>query len=235
MTWMLEQGEWRATAEGDGRTGFHLSSLYSPVGWFSWTDAAAMYEQAQRAPDLMKGLINTVLGLPFEEEAEASEWQRLDDRRENYKIGAVPMPGLFLTAGIDVQKDRLEVEVFAWGGDKESWSVDYSVLDGDTARPEIWDRLDELLRRDWKHESGHRLQIRVMCVDAGLCDPGCLWLGAATSAGELGTNRRSRSAAAHGCGDQGQRSRYRAAAFGVESRCRRQTPRSPCVVAGHDA
>ena len=48
---------------GDGRTaGFHLSSLYSPVGWFSWADAAEMYEQAQKTPDLMKGFVNTVLG-----------------------------------------------------------------------------------------------------------------------------------------------------------------------------
>jgi hypothetical protein len=56
-TWMLEHGAWQPTAPGDGRTaGFHLSSLYSPVGWFSWADAAEMYEQAKKAPDLMKGL-----------------------------------------------------------------------------------------------------------------------------------------------------------------------------------
>ena len=74
-------------------------SLYSPVGWFSWADAAEMYEQAQKAPDLMKGFVNTVLGLTFEEEAEAPEWQRLYERRETYRIGLVPEQGLFLTAG----------------------------------------------------------------------------------------------------------------------------------------
>src|ERR671915_600374 len=115
-TWMLEHGEWRPTADGGGRTaGFHLSSLYSPVGWFSWADAAEMYEQAQKTPDLMKGFVNTVLGLPFEEEAEAPEWQRLYERRESYRVGIVPEGGLFLTAGVDVQKDRIEVEVVAWG------------------------------------------------------------------------------------------------------------------------
>ena len=167
-TWMLEHGEWRPTAPGDGRTaGFHLSSLYSPVGWFSWADAAEMYEQARKAPDLMKGFVNTVLGLPFEEEAEAPEWQRLYERRETYRIGLVPDPGLFLTAGVDVQKDRLEVEVVAWGRGKESWSVDYRVVEGDTARAEVWARLDALLDKDWPHASGHTLPIRVMCVDAG--------------------------------------------------------------------
>jgi phage terminase large subunit GpA-like protein len=167
-TWMLEQGEGRATAPGDGRTaGFHLSSLYSPVGWFSWADAAEMYEQARKTPDLMKGFVNTVLGLPFEEEAEAPEWQRLYERRESCRIGIVPERGLFLTAGVDVQMDRIEVEVVAWGRSKESWSVDYRVIEGDTARTEVWAKLDVVLAEDWRHASGHTLPIRVMCVDAG--------------------------------------------------------------------
>jgi phage terminase large subunit GpA-like protein len=137
-TWMLERGEWRPTAPGDGRTaGFHLSSLYSPVGWFSWADAAEMYEQAQNTPDLMKGLVNTVLGLPFEEEAEAPDWQRLYERRESYRIGVVPEPGLFLTAGVDVQKDRIEVEVVA-GAKKEQWEK----LDGDSNSTCSRDALD---------------------------------------------------------------------------------------------
>jgi hypothetical protein len=58
-------------AAGDGRNaGFHLSSLYSAVGWLSWADAAEVYDPTVKAPDLMKGFVNTVLGLPFEEEAE---------------------------------------------------------------------------------------------------------------------------------------------------------------------
>jgi phage terminase large subunit GpA-like protein len=167
-TWMLEHGEWRPTASGDLRTaGFHLSSLYSPVGWFSWADAAEMYEQAKKTPELMKGFVNTVLGLPFEDEAEAPEWQRLYERRETYRIGIVPDPGLFLTAGVDVQKDRIEVEVVAWGRGKESWSVDYRVIEGDTARSDVWQKLDDVLARGWPHASGHTLPIRVMCVDAG--------------------------------------------------------------------
>ncbi len=167
-TWMLEHGKWRPTAQGDGRTaGFHLSSLYSPVGWFGWADAAETYEQAQKTPDLMKGFVNTVLGLPFEEEAEAPEWQRLYERRGTYRIGVVPEGGLFLTAGVDVQKDRIEVEVVAWGRGKESWSVDYRVMEGDTARAEVWAKLDAVLAKDWPHASGQTLPIGVMCVDAG--------------------------------------------------------------------
>ncbi|OSM04155.1 phage terminase large subunit family protein [Magnetofaba australis] len=168
-THMLENGEWVATAEAESRqtVGFHLNSLYSPVGWFSWADAVEMYEQAQKNPDLMKGFVNTVLGEPFEEAFEAPDWTRLYDRRETYRIGEVPDGGLFLTAGVDVQKDRLECEVMAWGREKRSWSIDYFVLDGDTARPEVWGQLDRVLAKDWKHACGQRLPIRVMCVDSG--------------------------------------------------------------------
>lgn len=138
-TAMLAKGEWRATNESqDGTIGYHLSSLYSPIGWFSWGDAAAMFEDAKRNPDLMKGFVNTVLGEPYEESSEAPEWQRIYERRDVYAQGVVPRGGLFLTAGVDVQKDRLECEVVAWGRNKESWSVDYIVLDGDTARPDVW-------------------------------------------------------------------------------------------------
>jgi phage terminase large subunit GpA-like protein len=57
--------------------------------------------------------------------------------------------------------------VVAWGRGKESWSVDYHVIEGDTARSEVRAKLDELLAKDWPYASGRTLPIRVMCVDAG--------------------------------------------------------------------
>ena len=181
----------------------------------------------------MKGFVNTVLGLPFEEEAEAPEWQRLYERRESYRIGIVPERGLFLTAGVDVQKDRIEVEVVAWGRGKESWSVDYRVIEGDTARPEVWAKLDAVLARDWPHAS------RPDAADPGdvrrrrLCHPGRLRLGAAAPAGELGPGRRRGAAAAHGGGGQGPRPGHGAAALGLPGRCRRQAPRAAGLVGRH--
>ncbi len=165
---MLACGEWRPTVPGAHKTaGFHLSSLYSPVGWYSWGDAAESFEAAKKNHDLMKGFVNTVLGLPYEEEADAPEWQRLYDRREPYPIGTVPWGGVFLSAGADVQKDRIEIEVVAWGRSRENWSVDYLVLDGDTARPEVWKLLDQALAKDWPHAGGQLMPIRVLCIDSG--------------------------------------------------------------------
>ena len=113
-TAMLQAGEWRATAEGadPGTIGFHLSALYSPVGWFSWADIARMWEAAQATDEAKRSFKNGVLGLTWIETGEAPDWQRLYERREAWQIGTVPSGALFLTAGADVQKDRIEVDVW---------------------------------------------------------------------------------------------------------------------------
>jgi phage terminase large subunit GpA-like protein len=165
---MLARGEWRAGAKGDGRTaGFHISSLYSPVGWFSWGDAAKQFEQAQKNPALLQVFVNTVLGETWTLLGEAPDWQKLYDRREDYKVGLVPRGGLFLTAGADVQKDRIEVEIAAWGRGKESWSVDYRVFEGDTSRAAVWEKLTGLLNESFTTESGLELPIMQLAVDSG--------------------------------------------------------------------
>ena len=168
-TEMLSKGTWRPTAKGKPRVaGFHINALYSPIGWYSWADAAAEYLKACKNPDLMVTFRTHVEGLPYEEPYEAPDWQKLYDRREAYAIGTVPRGALLLTAGADVQKDRIEVEIVGWGRGKESWSVDYRVLDGDTSRPEVWTQLNALLATEWPVAgSTATLPIRVLCVDAG--------------------------------------------------------------------
>ncbi len=166
--WMLPRGEWRPSSAGDGKTaGFHLPSHYSPVGWFSFADAATMFEKAQNNPTLLQVFVNTVLGETWTQMAEAPDWQRLYDRRESYKIGIVPVGGLFLTAGVDVQRDRIEVQMVAWGRGKQSWLVDHVVLDGDTSRTEVWRGLTDLLNTTYRHECGTELAITRMAVDSG--------------------------------------------------------------------
>ena len=166
--WMLPRGQWRAAAAGDGRTvGFHLSSLYSPVGWFAWSDAAKYFEQAQKNSSLLQVFINTVLGETWTLLGEAPDWQKLYDHREAYKIGTIPHGGLFLVAGADVQKDRIEVEVVAYGRGKESWSVDYRVFEGDTSRTAVWEKLSTLLSETYPAASGIELPILQLAVDSG--------------------------------------------------------------------
>lgn len=147
--------------------GFHISSLYSPFGWFSWTDAAEMFEDGRKDPASLMVFVNEVLGETWREKGEAPEWEQLYRRRETYKIGAVPAGGLILTAGVDVQKDRLECELVAWGRNRESWSIDYIVIPGNVTTAEPWESLEEVLHRTYPHASGLRLPVRMMAVDSG--------------------------------------------------------------------
>ncbi|MFN4342887.1 MAG: phage terminase large subunit family protein [Azonexus sp.] len=172
-TWMLEHGEWRAMAPGNaGKTvGFHLSSLYSPVGWRSWREIAAAWETAvskeSGSAAAIKTFKNTELGETWVEEGEAPNWQRLVERREAYRIGSVPAGGLLLVAGADVQKDRIEVSIWAFGRGKESWLVEHRVLMGDTARDGVWKALSAMLSESWTHESGVQLPLVRLALDTG--------------------------------------------------------------------
>ena len=168
-TAMLAAGEWRATAQAaDPHTvGFHVSALYSPVGWLSWEQIARMWEAAQGNDALLKAFKNTVLGETWQERGEAPDWRRLYEREKEHRLGCIPAGGLVLTAGADVQHDRIEVDVWAWGRGLESWLVDHVVLEGDTSSQSVWDDLTDLIGREWPHESGAVMRIAKLAIDSG--------------------------------------------------------------------
>jgi phage terminase large subunit GpA-like protein len=172
-TAMLRAGEWRATAEGTEHAtiGFHVSALYSPIGWLSWSDIARMWEAAQATDEAKRSFKNGVLGQTWVETGEALDWQRLYERREAWQIGTVPSGGLFLTAGADVQKDRIEVDIWAWGRGLESWLVDHIVIDGGPENSESWDALHRLLGQTWPHEHGAQLGLAKLAIDTGYESP----------------------------------------------------------------
>lgn len=166
---MLAGGFWLArNPDADPKVrGYHLSSLYSPPGWLSWADIVRLWIAAQGNRLKLKTFVNTVLAETWKEKGEAPEWERLHERREQYPVGTVPKGGLVLTAGVDVQADRLELEVVAWGRGLESWSVSYVVLPGKVTEPAVWADLDRELSRTFTHENGAQLAIRAMAVDTG--------------------------------------------------------------------
>ncbi|HET7409938.1 MAG TPA: phage terminase large subunit family protein [Paracoccaceae bacterium] len=166
---MLSQGEWRATSVAqDPRTiGFHLSALYSPPGWKSWADIARDKEAASGSDEAERVFRNTVLGETWVETGEAPDWQRLADRREEWPAGIVPAGGLFLTAGADVQKNRIEVDIWAWGRGLESWLVDHVIIPHGPGDRQAWDALDRLLGRTWPHECGAAMRLARLAIDTG--------------------------------------------------------------------
>jgi phage terminase large subunit GpA-like protein len=159
----IRQGKWVATAEFKGVAGFHLSALYSP--WTPIVDGVRDFLEAKKQPATLRVWVNTYLGETWEEEGEQVDDYSLSNRAEEWD--AIPDDVLLLTAGVDVQDDRLEAEVVGWGLDEESWSIAYKTFYGDPSAPHIWKDLDEFLAQTYEHESGEEMIVRATCVDSG--------------------------------------------------------------------
>jgi phage terminase large subunit GpA-like protein len=161
---MLEGGQWRLEGEAGNIAGFHLNELYSP--WVSWPKMATEFLRAKLMPETLKTWINTSLGETWEEGSDTVDETSLLSRKENWGNKA-PSGVVIITAGVDVQDDRLEIEIVGWGIREESWSLGYRVIHGDPAQNEVWDDLDNILEQPIKHESGILLRIACACIDSG--------------------------------------------------------------------
>lgn len=167
-TWMLENGEWiPERPEVEDVCGYHINALYSPIGWFSWSDIAKRWDKSQGNIDKLKAFINGMLGETWEEKGEAPEWDKLYRRRESYPINVVPLGGLVLTAGVDIQRDRLECQLVAWGRKMQSWSVAYHVVKGDPNQLQVWKDLKKILDANYLHANGVPMSIRQIAIDSG--------------------------------------------------------------------
>jgi phage terminase large subunit GpA-like protein len=179
---MVHAGEWRpgphaqfpdlpAPGPFTGHASFHLWAGYSFSPNATWGQLATEFVSAERAgAEHLKTFVNTVLGEPWQERGDAPEWQRLYARREAYPIGTCPRGVLFLTVGVDVQKDRLVYEIVGWGREKRSWSVDAAVLHGDTSDATDkgpWLALNALLAKTYPHENGIALNVAMLAIDSG--------------------------------------------------------------------
>jgi phage terminase large subunit GpA-like protein len=168
-TEMLGAGIWIPENKVQDYKGFHLSSLYSPIGWRSWEDIVKefLYAKKKNDPEKYKTWVNTRLAETFKEDTEKLNPVKLSDRAESYGP-EIPYGAGVLTVGVDVQKDRLEYEVVAWGMDYETWGIEYGQIYGDPEDPDVWNKLDkDVLLRRFSHVCGGTLPIASAFIDSG--------------------------------------------------------------------
>ncbi len=166
---MITAGEWRATKVGlPGHRSYHMWSALSFSPGAGWGNIAQEFLEAKAGGvETLRVFVNTTLGETWKEAGEAPDWEPLYARREAYQRGTVPEGVLFLTAGVDVQRDRWVYEVVGWGHGKESWSIDAAVIPGDTSNEVEWTKLDELLNRSYETSTGGMMGLIMMGVDSG--------------------------------------------------------------------
>lgn len=167
---MVRSGEWIATAkaENPNHVGFHCNRLISP--WVSWVDMAYDYEASKSDPLQLQVFVNSSLGLPFERNlGDSLDWEKLHQRSEasSYQRGEIPEGVLMLTAGVDVQGDRLEASIWGFGRGEESWLIDHQQILGNPLENDVWQQLVNLISKSYQHPSGGRVKVRATCIDSG--------------------------------------------------------------------
>ena len=163
------KGKYVAANPGAATRGFHLNTLAST--FVGWDEVVRKFLEAKEAldhgnPEEMKVWVNTELGQTWEECGIQLEDTELYNRREIYPA-EVPDDVLFLTAGVDVQDDRFEVEVVGWGEGAECWGIRYQKIFGDMLSDQVWQDLDDFLLRSWRKADGTEYTLLATCIDSG--------------------------------------------------------------------
>lgn len=160
----ISKGHWKQSKESKGHAGFWLWEAYS--SWVTLEDMVDRWLSAlDKGPEYLKVFVNTSLGQVWEDKGERVDENILIKRREEYE--GAPADVIIITAGVDVQNDRIEIDRFGWGFHDQCWGLGKFVLQGDPTGEKIWEELDDILRTPIKHEKFGEMEIMATGVDSG--------------------------------------------------------------------
>lgn len=166
-TEMMNLGQWVPENPDGQYPSFHINALYSPLGWYSWENAVRDFLKSKGDVNKMKSFTNNVLGEPWSlEGGKIVDPNGLMSRCEEYDA-EVPDGAVVLTAGVDVQDDRLEVEVVGWGRGLENWGITNRILVGNPSEQAVWDALDSVLMASYGNSLGENLYVAATLIDSG--------------------------------------------------------------------
>ena len=163
---IFESGKWVATAKS-AIAGFHVNSLYSPFWELKalvdkWLDAVHTRDRQK-----IKQFKNLQLGEAFEENEQTDDHEHVYKNRRQYYDCDIPEGVLVLSAGVDVQDNRLEAEIVGWGDGFESWGIQYKTFVGDPGQHQVWNELDEWLLQKRRRADGLLMDVKATGVDTG--------------------------------------------------------------------
>ena len=170
----VRAGRWVATAPFAGIRGYWLNGLNVLFECHKeyrnrLHEMAAEFLKAKRGgKEKLKVWTNTFLAETWEDEHEVKpDTAPMFQRRESYSLAKIPQGVRIVTAGADIQKDRIELEIVGWGAGEESWGLGYHIIRGDPRQPAIWSHIESLMAREFTREDGARLRFYARCFDSG--------------------------------------------------------------------
>lgn len=165
---MVAAGRWRATApEVAGHAGFRMNALISLHANASWAKLAAEFASARTDPTTLQTFVNTILGQGWRTEGDEIDETAVASRAEPFGLRAIPDEVLTVTAGVDVQHDRLEVTFVGWAEDGAAFILGHTVIWGRHDDETTWAELDTVLRTRWAHPAGGEVGVEQAAVDSG--------------------------------------------------------------------
>lgn len=154
-------------AVSNEHAGFQAGKLFSPWPKDKPADIARKWITAQGNEEMLQVWYNTQMGLPYRKHAgKEIRVEALISRCEVWEAEVPDGVGV-ITYGVDIQDYRVEVETVGWGLNEESWSIDYTVIDGEFSDPDTQARLDEHLKRLWFRGDGRAFAAKGTCIDSG--------------------------------------------------------------------
>jgi phage terminase large subunit GpA-like protein len=164
---MVAKAEWRATKpEIMGHAGFRLNALVSNLKNASWGKLAAEFVDAKRNPETLQVFINTILAEGWQAGGEELDETGLLGRVEPLSLQTIPEAVFYITAGCDVQDDRLEISFLGFSKD-QIYVLGHQMIWGNSLDNSTWVALDELLQTKWKHPKGGMLGVECTLIDSG--------------------------------------------------------------------
>lgn len=166
---MLARGRWIPENPGAPYPSYHINALYSPIGLgLTWLELAEEWLEAQDDPAKLMRFINTRLGETYADRSREIKANAIEARAEPYPLRTVPPGCLVITAGVDTQDDRLEIQILGFGKGERIWTLDYHVLPGNPADEGLWDRLADYLNGcQFANSQGRLLKIEATGIDTG--------------------------------------------------------------------
>ncbi|MSG82440.1 hypothetical protein GKF16_24615, partial [Escherichia coli] len=147
---------------------FHIWTAYSP--FTTWVQIVYDWLDALKDPNGLKTFVNTTLGETWEEAVgEKLDHQVLMDKVVHY-TAAVPARVVYLTAGIDSQRNRFEMYVWGWAPGEEAFLVDKIIIMGRPDEEETLLRVDVAINKKYRHADGTEMTISRVCWDTGGID-----------------------------------------------------------------
>lgn len=142
---------------------FWVSGLCSPFVTFGDRAETYLLALASGEQDKVQTAKNAGFGEVYSPGGgDVPEWQEVANLKAPIPPRTVPEWAIFLTAGIDVQKNRVVYVIRAWGGRATSLLVDSGELWGDTAGTQVWEDLADLLTQPIDG-----LPIKLAFIDSG--------------------------------------------------------------------